>query len=47
MPQHEPEKYLYDIEESAGNIQKFVSGKSFEDYKSSLMLKSALKGSLK
>lgn len=42
MPQHEPEKYLYDIEESAGNIQKFVSGKSFEDYKSSLMLKSAV-----
>ncbi len=42
MSQHEPEKYLYDIEESAGNIQKFVSGKSFEDYKSNIMLKSAV-----
>ncbi|WP_263640444.1 hypothetical protein [Methanolacinia petrolearia] len=42
MPQHEPEKYLHDIEESAGNIQKFVLGKSFEDYESDLMLKSAI-----
>ncbi|WOF17063.1 DUF86 domain-containing protein [Methanoplanus sp. FWC-SCC4] len=42
MPQHEPEKYLYDIEESAGNIQKFVSGKCFEDYESDIMLKSAV-----
>ena len=42
MSQHEPEKYLYDIEVSAENIQKFVSGKCFEDYESDLMLKSAV-----
>jgi len=42
MPQHGPEKYLYDIHESAGNILDFVSGKTFDDYSSSLMLKSAV-----
>jgi len=42
MPQHEPEKCFYDIEEAAGNIQEFVSGKCFEDYESDLMLKSAV-----
>lgn len=42
MPQHDPEKYLYDIRESAGNILNFVSGKTFEDYSSNLMLKSAV-----
>ena len=42
MPQHDPEKYLYDIDESAGNILDFVSGKTFEDYSSDLMLKSAV-----
>lgn len=42
MPQHGPEKYLYDIHESTRNILDFVSGKTFEDYSSSLMLKSAV-----
>lgn len=42
MPQHNPEKYLYDIHESAGNILNFVAGKTFDDYSSDIMLKSAV-----
>ncbi|NLO77408.1 MAG: DUF86 domain-containing protein [Methanomicrobiales archaeon] len=42
MPHHHPKKYLYDIHESTRNILDFVSEKTFADYSSSLMLKSAV-----
>ena len=41
MPQHDPVKYLYDIDAPASRIMRFVSGKTFSEYTSDEMLKSA------
>jgi uncharacterized protein with HEPN domain len=38
----EAKKYLYDVQQAAVRIAKFIAGKQFEDYQSSAMLRSAV-----
>ncbi len=40
--QLESKKYLFDIERAAGLIRDFTRGKSFSDFESDLMLRSAV-----
>ncbi len=42
----ESKKYLYDIAAAAGSAIEFVSGKSFSDYTSDLILRSAVERQL-
>lgn len=38
----EAKKYLYDVQRAAAHIAKFVSGKQLEDYRSDVLLRSAV-----
>jgi len=42
----ETKKYLYDIARAAGAAEDFVKGKTFEDYSSDMMLRSAVERQL-
>ena len=40
--QLEARKYLYDIQKAAGLLDKFVTGKTFDDYQRDAMLRAAV-----
>ena len=42
----EPKKYLWDIQEAAGHILEFASGKTLDDYERDLMFRSAVERQL-
>jgi len=42
MPSREAQKYLYDIAEAADYIAQFTAGRSFEEYRTDPMLRSAV-----
>jgi uncharacterized protein with HEPN domain len=42
----ETKKYLYDIEQAAKSAAQFVKGRSFSDYSSDIMLRSAVERQL-
>jgi uncharacterized protein with HEPN domain len=39
---HEAKKYLWDVREAAERINRFTSGRSFEDYLNDEMLRAAV-----
>lgn len=44
--EHDPKGYVFDILQACKHIQQFTAGKNFDDYRSDILLKSAVERQL-